>query len=499
MAIVPDDTRSYVQTKNAQYEEYEDKWKLIRDVMKGDVTEYLRNIGKTELDSTYGRQRQKEYEDGAIFYNFSKRTSDGMTGSVMRKDAQINIPASIQYLIEDADGNGQPLEQQANRVVRECIEVGRGGLFVDVPSQNFESVSTINGTNLSNDYVVSLQDQADGKINPKIQYYPAESIINWRTQRFGSVNRLVLIVLKEEYEYQSGENEFMYLVGEQYRVLDIGPDGFYRQRVYRFSQAGEQTSYDEVEPVSNGNKMTEIPFTFVGAENNDYSVDEPPLFPLCTLNIGHYRNSADNEEFLHILGQAMLTVSPSNAIAAKWKEQNPQGIKFGAREGINLGEGGRAEILQAQPNTANYEAMRAKEEQAVQIGAQLITPSLQETAEAARIKNGADTSVLASISENVSAAYVKAIGWCLMFLNDSSSDYEFVLNKDFFFDKLSAQDRQQWVADIQAGILPWSSYTAEMRRTGQVNPDLTDEELSQQISEGQEMLNLSDGTLDLGV
>ena len=47
-----------------------------------------------------------------------------------------------------------------------------------------------------------------------------------------------------------------------------------------------------------------IPFSFVGADNNDATVDESPLYPLAQLNVAHYRNSADYEQSLFIVGQA---------------------------------------------------------------------------------------------------------------------------------------------------------------------------------------------------
>lgn len=464
------DSTSYVQMKHRSYDAAAEKWKLIRSVVSGDVNDYLRNVGATESDCTVGKSRQKEYEDGAIYYNFTKRTVDGMVGSVFRKDPEIELPPQLEYLFDDSDGNGQGVVQQSQDVTRELIELGRGGLFVDTPS------APVNESGETK--AVTLQDQRDGKINPKIQFYPAESIINWRTERFGSVNKLRMIVLREEYEYQSGDNKYLWLTGFQYRTLELDNEGNYMQTVTKFNQSGEAVGGDESYiPVSNGQRMTEIPFAFIGADNNDYTIDEPPMLPLANLNIGHYRNSADNEDFLHILGQAMLTVSPSDAMSAKWKEYNPEGVKFGARAGLVLGQGGTAQILQAQPNNANSEEMKNKENRAIQIGAQLITPSSQETAEAARIKHGADTSVLSSIANNVSDGYHKAIGWCAGFLGLGDDGYVFELSKDFFMDKLSPEERAQWMAEIQMGITPKSYFYSAMRKTGQIDPEATDEDI----------------------
>lgn len=473
-------SENYVQTKHKDYGKYAEKWIRIRSVIASAVTAYLRDIGKTECDKTYGRERQAEYEDSAIFYNFTKRTVDGMVGSIYRKDPEIELTTSTTYLLTDCDGKGQGIIQQSKKACRDATEIGRGGLFTDMPSAPVQIDSDGNEVKK----VITKQDLADGKINPKIQFYPAESIINWRTSRIGSVNKVQMIVLREEYEYQDSDNRFLWLTAYQYRVLELDENGLYQQTLYKYNYAGEATSAVTYTPISNGSRMTEIPFVFIGAENNDYEIDEPPMLTLVNLNIGHYRNSADHEEFLHLLGQAMLTISPSNAIAAKWKENNPDGVKFGARNGLNLGEGGSAQILQAQPNTANSEAMKVKEEQAIQIGAQLITPNQQETAEAARIKQGADTSVLSSIASNVSEAYRMSIQFCMDFLGDTG-EFTFKLSQDFFFEKMSAEERAQWVAEIQMGITPRSYYYSAMRRTGQFDPQKDDDDIQEELeSEG---------------
>ncbi|WP_302183290.1 DUF4055 domain-containing protein, partial [Salmonella enterica] len=96
-----------------------------------------------------------------------------------------------------------------------------------------------------------------------------------------------------------------------------------------------------------------------------------------------------------------------------------------------------------------------KEQQAIQIGAQLITPSQQITAESARIQRGADTSVMATIARNVSQAYTDALRWVAMMLGKpEDTEVEFQLNMDFFLQPMTAQDRAAWVADINAGLLP---------------------------------------------
>jgi len=454
-----------VKTPHREYTANVHKWKKIRDSISGDMRHHLRNVGASEQDATYGEMRQREYEDGAIVYNFTKRTLAGMVGSVMRKDPEQVIPAQLEYLLENADGSGVGLWQHAQDTLMEIDSVGRGGLLVDAPDIQ----------------VATMAQQNAGELNPVIGYYTAENIINWKLKRSGSVNRLIRVVLRECYEYEDSNDEFTTHIGEQYRVLDIDEGGRYRQRLYRFDNSGEEQGLIlEIYPNLNAVPAGQIPFTFIGASNNDSTIDDAPLLPLSDLQVGHYRNSADNEENLFVVSQAMLVISPGQAISPEqWKELNPEGVKFGSRRGLNVGSGGDAKLIQAAATNALDAALAKKEAQAIQIGAQLITPTQQITAESARLQRGADTSVMATIARNVSKAYEDALKWAAQMMNIPSDNIEFKLNMEFFLQPMTAQDRTAWAADIQAGNLPIESYWAALRKAG--TTEWTDAELKEGI------------------
>jgi hypothetical protein len=440
-----------VKRVHRDYESYSKKWQRVRNAVAGDLTQYLRNVGQNEPDPAFGERYQREYEQGAICYNFTRRTLAGMVGSVMRKNPEQTIPPQLEYLLTNADGSGVGLWQHAQDTLSELDSVGRGGLLVDGP-----------------DVAAATQaEQNAGLLNPTIAFYSAENIINWRLQRYGSVNRVVLVVLRESYEYTTGTDEFTPNYGEQYRVLDI-LEGRYRQRLYRFDSKGAMLGdAAEIFPATGNNPPDVIPFAFIGANNNDASIDDPPLLPLADLNIGHFKNSADNEESAHTVGRPTLFLSMGQNISmTQFMEANPKGIVMGSRTGHNLGNNGSAILLQAEPNNLARQNMLDKEQQAVQIGAQLITPTQQITAESARIQRGADTSVMATIARNVSAAYTDALTWVAGLLGLQGQDIEFNLNIEFFLQPMTAQDRAAWMTDINAGLLPATAYYEALRKAG---------------------------------
>ncbi|AGN89488.1 portal protein [Serratia phage Eta] len=444
-----------VKTAHREYTANAAKWKKVRDAISGEMRKYLRNVGANEQDAAYGKQRQAEYEDGAIVYNFTKRTLSGMVGSVMRKDPEQQFPTRMEYLNDDASGAGVGLWQHVQDTLMEIDSVGRGGLLVDAPNVD----------------VATMAQQNAGQLNPIIAFYTTENIINWKLKRVGSVNKVVMVVLRELYEYNDSPDEFTTLVGEQYRVLDIDENGNYRQRVYKFDNSGSlQGGVLELFPKLNGVPKGEIPFTFVGASNNDDTIDDAPLLPLADLQVGHFSNSADNEEMLHTLAQAMLIIAPGTNISPQqWLELNPNGVMYGSRRGLNVGAGGSALLLQMQESTALQAALTAKEQQAIQIGAQLITPTTQITAESARLQRGADSSVMATIARNVSQAYEDCLKWVAQMLGLPDSGIEFKLNMEFFLQQMTPQEAQQWMAMVQSGYVPTEAMWEAMRRGGWTN------------------------------
>lgn len=456
-----------VKTVHREYRAYFPKWEKVRHAIAGDLKRYLRNVGKNESGKAYGELRQREYEEGAICYNFTKRTLSGMVGSVMRKDPEQTIPKELEYLKDNCDGSGVGLWQHAQDTLMEVDSIGRGGLLVDAPPTG----------------AATMAEQNEGLLNPVIVFYTAENIINWRLTRVGSVNRVSLIVLREVWEYSSAGDEFDIQYGEQYRVLDIDSNNNYRQRLYKFkAEGGDAEPVETIYPQLGDNLKGVIPFTFIGATNNDHTPDDPPMLPLAELNIGHFRNSADNEESSFVVGQPTLFISPGENFSLKeFREDNPNGVKMGSRTGYNIGAGGTAQLIQAQENNLAKQNMLDKEQQAVQIGAQLITPTVQVTAEAARIQRGADTSVMATIARNVSQAYTSALKWVADMLNVDGSEIEFKLNMEFFLKSMTAQDRAAWIADINAGLLPATAYYEALREAGVTN--WTNEQIQDAIAD----------------
>lgn len=453
------DNKEDVTTLHPEYRAHMSKWSVTRDVVRGDVEHYLPVIDANDPD------RQKLYKKLAVFSNFTKRTRIGLVGSANRKAAEVNLPPSLAYLEIDADGNENTLQQMIQKSEGDAIEVGRQGLLVDFP--------TVEGT-------PSAADAQLRGLRPTIKAYSAESIINWDTVKVGSGNILTLLVLEEKRDVVV--NRFEHKTEKEYRVLELRPseDGL----EYWQSRMNDKSEIIDV-PVrieANGRPLDRIPFQFIGSDNNDSEIDAAPLEGIAEINLGHYINSADYEESLHIAGQPMVAFSTSWDIE-EWNAANEGNtkVRMGARVGYNLGEGGKMEIIQAQAEQALAKAMDQKEQQMIAMGARIMSPNTQvETAEAARINNSTDNSALLTIVQNVQAAYTQALKWCSLFLG-AVGDIKLKLNTEFYEEGVDPNELNSLILLMEKKVIARPDVRSFLRERGRIEEGRTDEDLDEDI------------------
>ena len=436
-------------------------YSMIRDCIAGQFA--IKAKGQTYLPkpnaedaSPENAARYDAYIERSVFYNVTARTLRGLVGQVFLRDPVIELPTLLQSVNDDANGEGVSLTQIAKRTVQQVLAYGRAGLFVDYPA-TLGSASRL--------------ELEQGYIRPTIEGYSPWDIINWRTISRGAKEVLSLVVLKESYVEK--DDGFEETLGIRYRVLTLGPtpknpffepSEFYTVELWQSAEGklGIAESYQPTD--ANGNLLTEIPFTFVGAENNDTEIDNAPLYDIAALNVAHYRNSADYEESCFIVGQPTPIFS---GLTQEWVENVLKGVvPFGSRGGISLPVGGDAKLLQAESNTMVFEAMQLKERQMVALGAKLVEQeTVQRTATEANLETASENSTLASSAKNVSAAYEWALGKCAEFVG-ASGVITFQLNTDFDLSAMSATERAEVVKSWQAGALTFTEMRSVMKKAG---------------------------------
>lgn len=445
-------------------EDAQERWAVVRAVVAGDQAMrkggFLPTLNEADK-SAENLARNKAYVERAVFYGATGRTLDGLIGIAFRKDPSHNLPGRLQYMLTDADGSKNSIYQQSQAVASNVLEVGRHGLMVDF----------------------------DSRLNrPVIKSYNAESIINWRNDG----GQLSLVVLVETIEEPDG-----YGVNEvtQYRELAL-EGGVCVCRLWRVDDKGSArlhpvpdvntaTMVDQVVMRSQSKPLDFIPFRFVGSRNNDEGIDASPLYALASLNVAHYRNSADYEDSVFFVGQAQPWIS---GLTEEWREhlESQKTAYIGSRAPFLLPEGGSFGFAQPGPNTLVKEAMDQKEQQMIALGARLLDQTVRTTT-ATESENDKEvsTSVLSMCIANVNEAYQSAIGWCAEMLGKPLTDEEqqasYKINHDYSRTNIDSQAIAALVAAWQAGVIAKPDLRAYLRAEGIIAVERTDEEIDGEL------------------
>jgi hypothetical protein len=447
-----------VDHKHPEYQSNIDKWEKVRNVINSDVEKYIRTI---DVDDP---SRSRQYREDAILTNFTARTEYGLVGSVFSRVPDVSIPSELSYLEEDATGDMLPMNQLAQKAVGDTLQVGRFGILADYPEA---------------EQGLTQQEVEDLNLKARLIPYNSEKIINWNTERVGGDTKLTLVVLLEEIT-ELLEDGFTWEKKKAYRVLRL-EEGIYTVTIYDDEE--EIVSYTAPSK-ADGSTFDFIPFFFIGSKNNDHRVDRAPLYDLACLNIGHLKNSADYEESVHVVGQPTLFLG-ADISTEQFLQSNPNGVKIGARAGHFLGANMQAQLLQPQPNQLADVAMSRKEQQAIMIGARLITNNGGvETAEAARIRYSSENSALLTIVQNVSAGLQLALEAAYMFMSTSlTEDIKYELNTQFYDKDMDPNLIMAQIQLLNEGLIAKKDVRDNLRMSGIVDVNRTDDELDAEAEE----------------
>jgi hypothetical protein len=468
--IATDRSGKKVYSTHPQFDERVHEWTIIRDAVNGERA--IKAKGETYLPRPNPEDKSKEatarylqYLARAVWFNATGRTLEGMVGYVFRKDSEVKLTPRLELIKSNIDGTGQTLEQLAKLMLARVLSYGRTGLLADYPKLPDGKM------------VVTIKDLDEGQIRPKIVSYSPFKIRNWRTTEIGARAVLSMICLEEEYAVD--DDGFGSDTACQYRVLRLDTSNqaspIYSVEIWRKEDAGEVWSIIDGYPItpvdSTGKPLKEIPFVFVGWQENTPTPNSAPLYDMASVNVHHYMVSADYHEAVFLVGQPTPVFS---GLTKDWvKDVFPKGtIALGTRAAIPLPSNATAMLLQAAPNTMAKEAMDALEAKMIALGSQLVQQTnIQKTATEERNNQTKTTGVLSSSAKNVSDALTMALKMAGLFIGevDDSTDnskISYQLNTDFDLADMTAQERQQLLAEWQGDGITTEEYRHIMVTAG---------------------------------
>lgn len=460
-----------VDTQHPEYIKRLPQWTKCRDVAAGE--DAVKSKSKQYLPKLPGHTdpEYKDYLTRAMYYNATGRTVDGLTGLIFRKDPVIQAPTAMQNILDDVTLDGLTIRDFADNLVEDIITVGRAGILVDFTRLEVEPTSRAEEERLG--------------VRPYVSYYPAESVVNWRTERVSGKLILTTVVLHEVIRSEDADH-FEHGTKDQYRALMLDSEG-YRQDVWqKIKDASGRESWQIVETVypldNNGQRLTKIPFVFVGPRDSSLQTQKPPLYDLVTINLSHYRTMADLENGRHWAG------SPTPVFIGSFASEDGDEVtevRLGSESGIHMAEGSEALFLEFQGTglTTLENASKQKEEMMAVLGARILAQDkrMVEAAETAQIHRAGESATLASIARSVSQALTRVLEW-LRDWSGLAGDVVVELNTDFIPAKIDPQMIAALLQAVQQGRIAASDFVHALQQGEILRDDRTPEDIADEVA-----------------
>jgi Domain of unknown function (DUF4055) len=441
-----------VNTTRRDYDDEAPKWRRLRDCVGGrDAVlaagaRYCPDLPGAKVGPA-GRDPNRAYRERGNFYPATGRTVVGLVGAIFQEAPKVEFPEDLADYLDDITRAGVSFEQFAVATGREVMTVTRHGVLVDFPPAP----------------VVAEGAEAPAyEARPYCCGYKAEDIINWRTERRGGEEKLVMLVLQESYEEPRAGDPFVMDCKTQYRVLRLdgaaatvevwreNPD---KKGEYMVSQAATALS-------RRGKALDFIPFVFFGVLHNTPDIERPVLLDLADVNLAHWRNSVDHEYGLHLVALPTPWVSGS-----KGSKDGPMPI--GPSNVWELDVNGQAGMLEFAGTGlgAIVTAMDDKKKMMATIGARLLEEQAtadRETATAVQVRHSAEHASLRTIAGSLESGLTRVLQvvawWAGTEEKPEDTEVGVELNKEFLNIKAMPAEMQVALTALQAGEMSFETW-----------------------------------------
>lgn len=421
-----------VNAKHPEYSKNLTKWQLMRDALAGEVAKekYVPKLSDQEAEE------YSAYVGRAEFYNATARTQVALTGLLFAKPPKVELPEALKTIGENISLDDDTLEALAKNIADECLSVGRCGVLVDLPSVEKAGYSKLEAERLNLRAYATL--------------YKAENIINWKTTKINGSNVTSLVVLAETYT-EPTQDEFVDKIKTRYRVLDLH-EGYYRQRVFSETKAGNFEVVSEIYPSANGQKLEYLPFTFFNVNDLKTDIDKPPLLDLAKVNISHFRSEVDLEHGTH------FTALPTPYVTG-YQGESSEKLKIGSTAVWVINDPsakvGFLEFSGAGLSTLENR-IAVKEKRISILGARLLLDEKKtaEATETLQMRKSGENAVLTSVASTISEGIASFLKDVAFFENIAGENLIYEINTDYNLTMIEPQLLAQIIAGIQSGDIP---------------------------------------------
>jgi hypothetical protein len=453
-----------IDYRHPAYTEFLPEWEMIGDCVDGERKikkrgkDYLPHPSNDSTNDDPRGERYDAYKKRAAFVNATGRTLSGLIGIAFNKPPKIEVSGGIADIATDADGEGQPLEQMIRDCLGQNLQRGRAGILTDYTGSGIQTQAT--------------------KGRPVLRLFTAKEVINWRVTK----GRTSLVVI--HYLEPADDPDAFELTLKRHWIELRLINGVAHAR--KWEEGSERIEGGELTPLkdASGIALDELPWSWLGASNNDHTPDSPPLADIAYINIKHYQAEADIAEAAHTVGQPMVALA---GLTEEWADKYlADGFTVGSRKGVLLPVGG--DLKFAQPDERNILVTLAerREKQMAMLGAKLVERNTAaRTATQAGDEAQTDNSILSLCAGNVEQAINRALAFAVQFAGSGEGTVE--LNKKYEIASLDSQAIAALLGAVQSGKMRLVDFVRYQQRIGLIGQDekpddIVDELLNQEPS-----------------
>lgn len=407
-------------------------WRLCVDAYEGEGDMKARGVTYLPMPSGYtshadgGQAAYDAYRKRAQFPDVLSTSVGAMIGIIHGEEIPVEIPANMEYLRENIDGNYTTLEDFHKNITRALLYMGRYGVLADAP---------------------------EGGGDPFLAGYRGDTIINWDRDFF---------VLDESGMIRDG---FEWKHVEKYRVLKMD-EGRYVAQVHTDSGEVDMT------PTKLGGGMLDfVPFAVASAKDMGADIEAPPMIGIARAALAMYQLSADYRLQLYMSGQETLVAINGAA---------PTAVGAGVVHEMQGSDGVTPDLKYVSPTCSgiekHLEAIQDNREVAIQAGARLFEQSnqSQESGKARQMRFRSETANLQTIAQascSLLEASLRNIAGLLGQSDAVADGITVTAPKDLMDATLSPQDAVALFSLVESGGLSHETFYERAQAGGIANPE----------------------------
>lgn len=421
-----------VTTMHPDYDAHLPEWEMMDDALEGERAikakeNYLpKPAGMVEAEKLSGENRYlyEGYRDRAQYEHWVRDSLRSMMGLVSRLQPEIELPARMQAMEQNATDDGFSLKQLFLRMVRQAVSHGR------VPT------------------VVNIDEQGQ----PYFATYRATNATNWKEATVEGRQDLVLAVFREFRE--KGDDVFSHDTEAVYRVYVLD-DGVCFTEV----QGSDGQIIEERRPlgtVATGGQVAKglefLPVIYCGSTDNAPAVDEVPLLTMARAAIKSYQLSADYFTSLHYTSHPQPWVSGLEG-------DKPLSVT-GPSAAWDLGPDGECGYLEFQGAgiDAVRRAMQDQKGAALEAGAKVMDVAGTESGEARKARQDDQHATLHTIVVTVAEAIEQGLRYIAEWIGENPDGVKFTVKPEFSTPVIDPAIAQQLLQAVMAGKISADAY-----------------------------------------